>query len=898
MYRWCLLFCCLCGLWFSGKAQQRVDTLSSRMEGYIVGDEDGKPLEGAHVFMGSKRVLRAISDSLGHFEVEKLSEGEQMLYISYTGCRPWSQKVRIKNKKTDLGVVRMLPVVLEDVVVSARPPLSVQKGDTLQFNAAALHVAEDADLENLLKKLPGFQIIDGKIMAHGQEVQKIYIDGIEYSINDPSAALKNLPAKLIARIKMFDDRSEEAKFSGYDDGSKVRTLRLETFDPNKMKVFGFGNAGYGLPDIEKAIYDADVSVNMFDRKQRITLSADLRQTTLTDLADARYPGEGNKNKSASVYTNYSSNINDSLQVSGNYRFMKNVSNSGSLSRQEYLPTEDYESRVYDRENHSGSDQQNHSMSLSLDYRFTKKDRIRFTPDFSLSKNDRHGISWENSIENGDTLNNTEVRQKGWNDITGMGGNLSWMHAFKKKGRTFTLQGQGRYSKTTSGEFQNIREKVAEQRDTFRYQQNSNERKDYSLSGGIIYSEPLSGNSRLGLNYNVAFSSDESAKNSMSYRDAGFQEVIGIDTALTNKLVNQRMNHSLGVNYNYHKDKISVTGGGSIVRVRMDNHYQFLSQTDSVVTSRYLDFFSRAELGYNLRKGQHLSITYRGNTSSPSATQLQNVLDVSNPLRVSKGNPGLKRSYSHSGSLSYTVSKPEKSKVVWLTVSLGQVFNQIASNVKFVSADTVINGYLLSKGGTLTSPVNLNGMWQADGRGSYSFPIKKFRFDLGMNYSYSNRPSIYDDRKNMTQMHQAGFDFSFFPDFSDKLDAQCRNSISYSYSENSSTGKAHNLNESVSVFMRWEFWKGFLVGGNYFYTYYWNQTGTITRQSNNMLNFEIGKKFGKKKQATLSFQVNDIFRERDQVRYTVTDLYNQMSSSTTAKDYFMLSFSYRFNYLGQ
>ena len=157
------------------------------------------------------------------------------------------------------------------------------RSDTLQFNAAAVHLAEDADLEKLLKKLPGFEIVDGKIMAQGQEVKKITIDGMEYAINDPAAALKNLPAKLVARIKMYDDKSEEAKFSGYDDGSKSRTLNIETRNPNQMKVFGRGELAYGLEKVKDKSYSASVSLNLFDRKRKITFSGNAGRMALNDL---------------------------------------------------------------------------------------------------------------------------------------------------------------------------------------------------------------------------------------------------------------------------------------------------------------------------------------------------------------------------------------------------------------------------------------------------------------------------------------------------------------------------------------------------------------------------------------------------------------------------------------
>ena len=138
-------------------------------------------------------------------------------------------------------------------------------------------------------------------MAQGQEVKKITIDGMEYAINDPAAALKNLPAKLVARIKMYDDKSEEAKFSGYDDGSKSRTLNIETRNPNQMKVFGRGELAYGLEKVKDKSYSASVSLNLFDRKRKITFSGNAGRMALNDLPDARYRDEGNKNKNHGLW---------------------------------------------------------------------------------------------------------------------------------------------------------------------------------------------------------------------------------------------------------------------------------------------------------------------------------------------------------------------------------------------------------------------------------------------------------------------------------------------------------------------------------------------------------------------------------------------------------------------
>ena len=148
---WLLCLLCLGG---SLKAQVLSDSVSCRLSGRVVSGEDGKPLPGAHIFLGIKRILVAVTDSLGKFDVGKLPAGEQWLKVSFVGFRPLEQKVVLEGH-TAVGDISLKALILDEVVVSARPPLTVQKGDTLQFNAAAVHLAEDAG--KTVEEIAGFR---------------------------------------------------------------------------------------------------------------------------------------------------------------------------------------------------------------------------------------------------------------------------------------------------------------------------------------------------------------------------------------------------------------------------------------------------------------------------------------------------------------------------------------------------------------------------------------------------------------------------------------------------------------------------------------------------------------------------------------------------------------------
>lgn len=873
------------------------------LTGRILGGEEKEVLPGAYIYVGKKKVAVTTTNEEGRFTLPKLAAEDAVVSVTYIGYQPFSKTYTLKGD-LDVGDICLQPTVLDEVIISATPPLAIQRGDTTQFNAGALKLAVDADLEDLLKKLPGFEIVDGKIMAQGKEVTKLYIDGMEYSFNDPAAALKNLPAKLVARIKMFDDPSEEAKFSGYDDGSKYRTLNIETHDPNKMKLFGTASAGYGITDplkntFKEKNYQASLSGNLFDPKRKITVNGDIHNNGQSNsLPGSRYQGKGGENNNQYFYANISSKLGEKVTFSGNYSLSRSNSYSGSVSRQDYFPTERYESRIYDNENHSWSKNSNHFLNVHMEYEEDKKNKFSFSPTLSVGKNNSRSLGMSGNVENNDTINLSNTSDRNESNNVRLGGDLLWMHAFEKRGRTFVMRLDGSYSRNTSDQSQNNEERSLNDEnvytDTLRNLLIGNNRNGYSWSGALTWSEPLTEHARLGVNYSYRENIDHSDKESFSYKDKDFQELIGVDTAQTNRLENEYKVHSYGVNYNYHQKKLRVNAGITVNHTQMSNCYRYLNEADSLVSSVYTDLSPRMSLGIETNKNANLDIRYNGSSSSPNAVQLQDVLDVSDPLQVSKGNPGLKKSYHQSIGLSYNRAFPEKSTFFDLDVNGGQTFNQVATNVKFIQQDTVINDYTLVRGARLTVPVNLDGNWNMSMTAGFSFPWKKLRFNTRLSYSFSHTPSIYDDLKNITSAHTGALHLTLTTNISEDFDATIMSSSSYSYSRNTTTGGSQYFNENMNVFMRWIFWKGFYVGGTYGGGFYITKKDEKVNQSQHMLDLQIGKKFGKSKQIDVVLSANDILQQRNSLNYSLNDLYTQTSYQTMPSSYYMLTFSYRFN----
>lgn len=881
--------------------------------GRLISSSDSEILVGAYVYIGKdKSTPVAVTDSLGAFKLSCFKDSLLSLSFSYMGFQPLTRRYYPRSTY-NAGMIRMSPDVLsiDEVVVTARPPLAVQNGDTTEFNANALKMAVDADLENLLKKLPGFEIINGKIMAQGQEVKKIYIDGKKYFLNNPQEALKNLPASLVSKVKMFDDQSEEAKFSGYDDGPKQRSLNIVTKNPNAMKMFGNVKGGYGISEkIEDTFndnkYDASLSMNLFDMKRRISVSGDMNSNDQANtLEQAKYRGKGGKNGNKNLALNYSTDIKEKIQITANYNYGAADSYSASASIQDYFPSDNYQSRIYNSENHSWNQSNRHNINLDIEYKISKKDKVTFSPNFSYNDSDNRSIIMSNTVENGDTINNSLSNNNNKSNSFNLGGKLSWMHAFKKQGRTLTTSINYGQNKNDGTQMQNVDERFRNLEnilsDTVRNKRNLTNTNNFDYTLSASYSEPLSKKSRLSINYSFDKSSDENSKESISFRDREFHEIIGIDTALTNDVGVIKYRNRIGLNYNYReKDKFTFRGGANISSTKMDNEYSFLGVQDSIVKSNYIDIAPRAELDYKLSKSKNINVSYNGSTSSPNASQLQDILDVSNPLQVSKGNPNLKKTFQHSLSMRYSSANTDNNTYTNLSLSANQTFNNVTTNMQFIQRDTIVNGYELQRGTRLSSPINLNGGWNMNADFNYSFPIKPLKLNVNtrLNYRYAHSPSIYDNIKTFNNSHSGGLNFSIMTNISENIDIFVNSNTSYQYSTNTQTGVSELINESVNANMRWIFWKGFLIGGNLGYNYSINKRGTSVTQSSAMLAVELGKKFGKSKQYELKFNASDILRQRNLETFSLTDHYAATNYRTNTDTYYTLSFSYRLMRMGK
>ena len=919
-WRWLWVWVAVCGVWcgeawgaVAGEPLRRVDTLAVegvKVSGTVWGDDTGDRLPGAYVYLGEERLLVGSTDTAGIFRLEGVPKGEVVLSVSYVGYEMFSGLFRV-DRDLDLGDIRLRSMTLDEVVVREKPPLMIARGDTVKFNAAAVKVAPDADLEALIKKFPGLEVVDGKIMANGKEVVKIYIDGQEYALGNPGEVLRNLPAKLVERIAMYDERSRMAEFGGYDDGSRYRVLNLETHDPERTKVFGEAEAGYGMTLPPERTFDENNYMlsgrgNVFTPKHKWTLSADWRNSGSSgELPGARLEPERGRMRNGSAFANVSSKLGEEKNLTGSYNFSNNDGYSASLSRVEYFPTERYEMRVYDSERHSWDKGSDHRAAVELNLGRGWKDLLMVSVSVNRSETEGRGVSLTENVEDGDTVNVSSMASRNRNHSTDVSGNVMWMKNIGESKRTFAWEMRGNYSRRVAESWTNSEEHAVDEAgvrsDTVRNLLNSNDNDGYSFDIGGKWSEHLSEKWSMDVDYSYRQDVDRTGQRSRVFRDAGFVEETGVDTAQTNDLRNAYRVHAYGLSLSFNPGEWSLNGGVELSHTRMRNRYRYLGRGDSVLVSRYVDVSPSLVFNCSLGEGGNLGISYRGQSSSPNAAQLQDVLTVNSPLSVSRGNPGLQKSYSHSLNASIFGFRPETFNSYHAMMSASQTFNAMATDTWVMERDTVVEGYALSRGAQLSMPVNLDGEWRFSVNGNYSFRWEKakLRFSTGGGYSFSRTPSVYDHVLNRSSSHTANLHVQVSTDVSEYWDVSLSSSSGGTFARNTETEKTRSFNENLSADARWECAEGALRGifvqasynGQFYLTWRGRER---TSQPEHVLGASVGKKFGRENRWRVSLSCDDILQNRRTMNYSLGDLSSTTNYSMLPSATIMLGITYRFD----
>lgn len=932
----------LFGLLLTALVPARAQTPTYRVTGSVLDTTDRSAVVGAYVLVtqaGDSTAAPKIvtTDVNGRFEVGGLSPRRYRLKITYLGYRDYEQSIRLREGDLNLGTIYLseTAATLNEVKVVGQVQQSQQKGDTTQFNAAAFKTNPDATAEELIQKMPGMTVQNGQVQAQGETVQRVMVDGKQFFGEDATLALRNLPAEIIDKIEVFDRQSDQAQFTGFDDGNAQKTINIVTRADRNAGQFGKLFGGYGSDDR----YMAGGNLNIFNKTQRISiigLSNNINQQNFAsqDLAGVlgssgsggRGGGGGGRGgrggagggggnsgnflvgqQSGITNTNafglnYSDTWGKNLEVTGSYFFNRSTNaNNQVTNRETFLSSGN---QFYRENSNFANTNMNHRVNFRFEYNLNKNNSIIFTPGLSWQNNEsgtqRIGVTTLAPL--GTLLNETNNTRLNETAAFNFTNNLLWRHRFAKAGRTLSMNistnlnnRDGEGSLYALNRFYNASRIPGDTID----QQSYNDSRNVRLGANINYTEPLSKLIQLQLGYNVSLSNSDSRNRTFHYinSEEGYSR---LDTLLSNTFDNQYLTHRAGITLRANKKKFTGAVGLELQNAGLFSQQLFPRFNE--VDQTFTNLLPNAFMMFRPSEGKNLRMFYRTSTNEPSITQLQNVINNSNPLFLTAGNPNLKQEYSHRANIRYSSSDAKMGRNFFVLGSVNYTANSI-TNSTFVADRPMMlpNGLRLEQGAQLTTPVNLDGTWNTRLFVNYGSPIKALKVNINLNsgVGYNRNPGLINQQLNISNNYALSQGIVLSSNISPKLDFTVSFNGNYNIVRNSIQPQLDNnfFTQVSSARINWIFGKGFV-----FQTDVTNQSyrglGQGFNQNFTLWNASLGKKFLKDNRGELKLTLFDILAQNNSISRNVTETFVEDVTSRVLTQYGMLTFTYTLRNFGK
>lgn len=919
------------------------------ISGTVVDQQTRMVLSGATVRLNSTTDLTFsksfLSDSAGNFKFSELQPDSFQLSVSYVGFNAVTRGIRLDTANISL-VINVVPSSsgeLATVVITSTPPPVTQKGDTLQISASQFKVNRDASTEDLVRKVPGVTIENGQVKAQGENVQKVTIDGRELFGDDATAALRNLPAEVVDKIQIFDRLSDQAQFTGFDDGNTSKSINIVTKVNMRNGQFGRVFAGYGTDDR----YQAGGNATFFKDDRRISLVGNFnninqqnfsQQDLLGVTSNTQRRGGGNRgggggprgggnrgggnnfgsfgnasnflignqegiNKTNAFGVNFSDVWGKKLTLSGSYFFNNTHNTTNETSGIQYLSGNVNDiSNVYDS-TVSNSRNNNHRINMRLEYRIDSNNQLIITPNLSFQDNESgsriSSLSYffpEGSTSRNINQNINSSNRSGNN----LSNNILYRHSFPKKGRTVSINLNTSYNKR-NGEtyvetFSRFIENGGIPDDTSSNRFADQKNNTLQLSTNLVYTEPIGQKSQLQFNYNPSYSKSESDQQTYAFDPTNNKYSIFLNN-FSNVFENRTTAQNAGLTYRYgNRDKM-LSFGVNYQNTKLES--ERVLPIKATVNKSFQNFLPNAMLRYKLSEKSNIRIFYRANVNQPSVTQLQDVLDPTNAPVYSIGNSNLDQQYMHTLSGRYTFTNTTKGLLI-----VGNIFYQSANdyiaNASFNSRDTVINGEEITGAYRLSKPVNLDGYKSLRSFLTFAVPLKfiKSNFNLNGGITISNIPGIINAALNETKntTYTAGavlasnisefvdFTLSYTANFNDVKNKLQPTSNDHYFQQ--VAGLQLNLLSKSGWFFQNElnnqYYSGLSQGFNQNY-FLWNMSA--------------GKKILKDQKGELKLGVFDLLKQNRSITRNVTGEYIEDVQNQVLQQYFMLTFTYNLRNFG-
>ena len=933
---------------------------SGRVTAKVVDMETKDGVIGAIVELQSKsnkNVRKHNTTSAGgSVTITGLASGDYTMTVAFIGYTTYTADVKVAGN-TNLGVVELAPgVQIEAVVKEVQALRTSQNGDTVAYNAAAFKVAADADVEGLIKKMPGITITNGQVEAQGEQVKKIFVDGKEFFGEDVSTALSSLPAQAVDRVEVFNKLSDNAEFSGMDDGEGYKAINIVTHSNMRQGVFGKLYGGYGYqPDIDGSpaelnfqntnIYDPKVSnvtshhkynlggnVNIFQGNHRVSVigllnNVNQQNFSFEDILGVSGGGGGGgmgRGRGVGQYmvrpqsgvANVGSigvqytgawGEKDAVKLNGSYFFNSTNTRDKNFMQKWYeAPSpDDYQEQEGESQTHN----MNHRLNLRLDWRINKNMSLMSRTNFSFQGNDPYSqqygeLTGETADEKGLPYEILYNGSDGFSQALRFSEFLQYRINLGKAGRTITVDGRYAIRNTLKSNTQNFSTLMTEYdaetgivNPVLRYVSSFAPQGETDVRANVTYTEPIFKNSQLSFQYRFDYENQEIEKTAYvtgaDFNIAGLQPDMSL-SSMTNSI---SMEHRVGPGYRYAKGKNNVVA----------NVYYQHSTLDGMVKGEnikrgydHVTYFLMANVAFNAQNT--LRIHVNSYTQNPDVRNLQDIYDVSNAQYISKGNPNLRSSYNHRMNLHYVRSNIEKGRTFMWMFMAQLTQDYIGQSIQYNPKEPIIIDGQEYNPLQYSTYENMDGYRNLRTHISYGFPISPIKCNLNImaGVNWSRTPSMINNEVNYTSNMGYNAMLSLGSNISENIDFTLQWNGNYNDARQSlAIGNSRNqyFSHTASGTLKWVFWKGFTLTAAVNYNQYIGFTDDYNEDFL-ICNVYLGKKLFKNQQGEVLIGVNDLLNQNKAFVRTVGSGYTQNTWNSVIGRYYTIQFNYNLRHFGK
>lgn len=876
--------------------------------------KNGMPLE-----MVTIRLLKAADSTLvqgvqtndkGWFSLNRINPGKYVLVVSSVGYRDYKLPVVMERRDLILRNIQLEENVqaLKELDVRGTAAQLVVRGDTLEYNATAFKVAENAVVEDLLKRLPGVEITtEGKITVNGQEIKNIRVDGKKFFSGDIEMTTKNIPADMIEKIQVLEQKSDMAQLTGFEDDETERIINLTTRPSRRSGVFGNVSGGIGLDTENILRYDGNANINIMQGQSQTAVVAGANNVNTARSGRGRGGWGANTGITSTQNLGVNNNtiLNDKFKIGGDGSFNhSNNLNETHTTKESYLSNSVFNDSTYNRSNND-----NYSANLRLEAEWKVDSLTTLIIQPNINYNTGFSDSYRDYVylQDLDTTSYGTARNQGSSNSLSAGLRLIVNRKLpSKRGRSVTANVYSGFTQSESESF-NFSNRVSARPTTInQFTTNSTDRFNFDARVSLV--EPL-WDLRNMLEASVSFSTNTQRSFKDQYASADLNAYFNKDVdaytlymeEYSNDFKNNFYRETIELNYRRNMEKYSLTLGFKGEPSQTYSRTTYGDGSTRNVDNEVFNFAPNGRFQYNIEKKEFLRIDYRGYTRQPSVNQLQPVKNNNNLMLETVGNPALNASFNNNLRIMYSKFNDKTFSSFSTWISGNYTKDELVTNRIYDSSGKQYNQTVNSN----EIPVSLNGNVM------FNTPIIQKRLHLNTstsagystNYGYTSKGVDIDqiDIENLalgdlsftrryTAQEQLSLTFTH-----DVVELGARGNLRYSNSLNNLSNKlteTYDWTVSGNLVLRLPYDITFNTNINYS-----DRLGYSSFDlSEVMWNASVDKSLFKNR-GVLSLRWNDILRQQLNIRQSVGDNSISVTRYNTLTSYFLVSFSYRIRQFG-